>query len=211
MNRMKNHREKGPRKVTAISGPMFADKTNEMIHRLELASFAKLTVQAFKWTGDTRSAADEIEGHNGVRYPAISVDKARDIFQHLKTGVRIIGIDEAQFLDEETPFVVQELSQSGIGVILTGLPTDFRGEPFGCFPILEAQAHKVHRRFAICSYEVSLGEICGKKATQTQRFKDGEPADFDDKVIVVGAEEQYQAVCPLHHRVPGHPRLRMWC
>jgi thymidine kinase len=80
-------------------------------------------------------------------------------------------------------------------VIVTGLDTDFRGEPFGKMPVLMARAEKVDKLRAICM-------VCGEEASRTQRLVNGKPAHYDDPIVVVGAQELYEARCRKHHEVP---------
>jgi thymidine kinase len=80
-------------------------------------------------------------------------------------------------------------------VIVTGLDTDFRGEPFGCMPELIARAERVDKLHAICM-------VCGEAASRTQRLVDGKPAHYNEPIVVVGAQEMYEARCRAHHEVP---------
>jgi len=106
----------------------------------------------------------------------------------------VVGIDEAQFFDAELPAVVDALAGRGIRVILAGLDMDFRGEPFGVMPLLMARAEDVTKLHAICV-------VCGEEASRTQRLVNGQPARYDDPVIMVGAAEVYEARCREHHVV----------
>ena len=93
----------------------------------------------------------------------------------------------------------QELADRGVRVIIAGLDTDFRGEPFGPIPVLMAKADGVDKLHAICM-------VCGALACRTQRLVDGKPARYDDPVVIVGASELYEARCRAHHEVPrGSP------
>jgi thymidine kinase len=107
----------------------------------------------------------------------------------------VVGVDEAQFLDEEITKVVQALAERGVRVIVAGLDMDFRGEPFGPMPVLMAQAERVTKLQAICM-------VCGEPAYCTQRLVNGKPAHFNDPVVIIGAEELYQARCRRCHQVP---------
>jgi len=82
-----------------------------------------------------------------------------------------------------------------VRVIVAGLDMDFRGEPFGPMPVLMAQAEKVDKLQAICV-------VCGQEASRTQRLINGRPAAYDDPVILVGAQEVYEARCRACHQVP---------
>jgi len=80
-------------------------------------------------------------------------------------------------------------------VIVTGLDTDFRGEPFGCMPFMIARADKVDKLSAICM-------VCGEAATRTQRLVNNQPAHYHDPIVIVGASEMYEARCRKCHQVP---------
>jgi thymidine kinase len=117
----------------------------------------------------------------------------REIFKHLQPDM--VGIDEAQFFDQEIIPIVQKLADRGLRVIVAGLDTDFRGEPFGPMPVLMAQADQVDKLHAICM-------ICGEAASRTQRLVNGKPAHYHDPIVIVGAAELYEARCRQHHQVP---------
>jgi thymidine kinase len=106
----------------------------------------------------------------------------------------VVGIDEVQFFDWEIATVSQQLAEAGVRVIAAGLDMDFRGEPFGPMPLMMAQAERVRKLQAICV-------VCGDVASRTQRLVNGDPAAYDDPVIVVGASETYEARCRTCHEV----------
>lgn len=108
----------------------------------------------------------------------------------------MVGIDEAQFFDDGIVDVAQTLADKGLRVIVTGLDTDFRGEPFACMPEMIVKADKVDKLEAICMR-------CGEPATRTQRLVNGSPANYNDPVVIVGAAEMYEARCRHCHEVPG--------
>jgi thymidine kinase len=108
----------------------------------------------------------------------------------------VVGIDEAQFFDAGIIGTAQELADKGIRVLVAGLDSDFRGEPFGPMPVLMAQAERVDKLWAICM-------VCGGAASRTQRLIDGKPARYNEPIIVVGASDLYEARCRQHHEVPG--------
>jgi thymidine kinase len=107
----------------------------------------------------------------------------------------VVGIDEAQFMDAEVVEVARELAGRGVRVLIAGLDTDFRGEPFGSMPVLMSEAEKVDKLHAICM-------VCGDDASRTQRLVNGKPARYDDPIVIVGASEMYEARCRLHHEIP---------
>jgi thymidine kinase len=131
----------------------------------------------------------------GCEFSAIPVNQAADILGRLDSDTTVVGVDEAQFFDPEIVHIVSVLATRGIRVIVAGLDTDFRGEPFGSMPILISQAEKVDKLQAICM-------SCGEPASRTQRLVNGKPANYDDPVVIVGASELYEARCRKHHEVP---------
>jgi len=174
---------------------MFCGKTDELLRRLRRASIAKQNIQVFKPGFDIRYGNEKVTSHAGNEYEAYPVENITEIPALLQDDVTVVAIDEAQFFEDEIIPVVQDLVDRGIRVIVAGLDMDFRGVPFGQMPQLLAQAEIVDKLQAICM-------VCGEEATRTQRLVDGEPAYYDDPIIIVGASEMYEARCRIHHQVP---------
>ncbi|NMC45385.1 MAG: thymidine kinase [Chloroflexi bacterium] len=181
--------------LEVVCGSMFSGKTEEMIRRLRRAVIAKQKVQVFKPKIDDRYDEQRVTSHAGLDFEAIPITSSGDLVQLLNDDTTVVGIDETQFLDDGIIAVIEKLVEKGIRVIATGLDMDFRGEPFGCMPILMAKAEKVDKVQAICM-------VCGEPASRTQRLVDGKPAHYNDPVIIVGAAEMYEARCRKHHEVP---------
>jgi thymidine kinase len=188
---MKHHRGR----LEVITGPMFCGKTDELLRRLRRAIIAKQKIQVFKPGFDIRYSSEKVTSHAGNEYDAYPVDNITEIPTLLLDNVTVVAIDEAQFFGEEIIAVVQDLVDKGFRVIVAGLDMDFRGVPFGGMPLLLAQAEIVDKLHAICM-------VCGEEATRTQRLVDGQPAYYDDPIIIVGASEMYEARCRIHHQVP---------
>jgi len=181
--------------VEVITGSMFCGKTDELIRRLRRATIAKQKVQVFKPAIDARYAVEKVTSHAGTDFDAIPIEKATAIWAKLEQETTVVGIDEAQFFDSQIIAIVDELAGRGVRVIVAGLDTDFRGEPFGPVPMLMAKAERVDKLQAICM-------VCGEPASRTQRLVNGKPAGYDDLVVIVGAAEMYEARCREHHEVP---------
>jgi len=182
--------------LEVITGSMFCGKTDELIRRLRRATIAKQKIQVFKPKIDNRYAEAKVTSHAGSEFDAVPVEKAADIRAGLQADTTVVAIDEVQFLDAEVVAIVNYLADLGLRVIVAGLDTDFRGEPFGPMPILIAQAEHVDKLHAICM-------VCGQDASRTQRLVNGKPANYNDPVVIVGASELYEARCRLHHEVPA--------
>jgi thymidine kinase len=183
-------------RVEVICGSMFSGKTEELIRRVRRACIAKQKAQVFKPDVDTRYTIRRVTSHNGQDIEAIPVKDSRSLLARVDTDTTVVAIDEAQFFDHNIAQVTEKLAGQGIRVIVAGLDMDFRGEPFGPMPTLMCCADEVQKLHAICI-------ICGEEASRTQRLVNGEPAHYDDPIIMVGASETYEARCREHHRVPG--------
>jgi thymidine kinase len=195
-------------KLTGIAGSMFSGKTAELIRLIERAEIAGRKTQVFKPIIDKRwGKVEAVRSHSGAEHAAIPVEASLDILKLLDPKTEVVGIDEAQFFDDDIVEVVEVILEKDIPVIIAGLPLDFRGEPFGKMPVLLAKSDEITRIPAICKFKDD-GEICGADATRTQRIIDGHPANYGDPIIMIGAEESYEARCPNHHFVPGRPSGR---
>jgi thymidine kinase len=168
--------------IEVITGSMFCGKTDELIRRLRRATIARQKVQVFKPAIDIRYTVEKVTSHAGSEFDAMPIQSAKEILSRLAADTTVVGIDEAQFFDHDIIQISQQLADRGLRVLIAGLDTDFRGEPFGPMPILMAKADLVDKLHAICM-------VCGEPASRTQRLVDGQPARYDDPVVIVGADE----------------------
>ncbi|WP_147635467.1 thymidine kinase [Risungbinella massiliensis] len=186
--------------IEVICGGMFSGKSEELIRRIRRANFAKQTVMAFKPAIDNRYHNEAIASHSGLLADAIPVRSSEEILQHITEEVDVVAIDEVQFYTDEILVICQELANQGKRIICAGLDQDFRGQAFGPTPKLLAIAEYVTKLQAICVQ-------CGNSASRTQRLINGEPAHWDDPIILVGASEQYEARCRHCHVVKTEARV----
>ncbi|MBM3907177.1 MAG: thymidine kinase [Gemmatimonadetes bacterium] len=189
--------------VEVIAGSMFSGKSEELIRRVRRAMIAKKRVQVFKSHLDNRyTGVFTVGSHDGRTVEAVPVDSAAQVATRLDPHAQVIAIDEVQFLDEGIVALASDLADRGRRVILAGIDTDFRGEPFGPMPQLMCLAEVVDKLHAICV-------LCGAPATRNQRLVDGKPAHWDSPLIMVGGTESYEARCRQCHQVlrGDQPRL----
>ncbi len=182
--------------IEVICGSMFSGKTEELIRRVRRAQIARQKVQVFKHSLDARYAQREVTSHNGLQWDAVPVESVEQLRSLIEPDTTVVAIDEGQFFDESLVDLCEELADRGVRVIVAGLDMDFRGEPFGPMPQLMARAERVDKLQAICV-------VCGGPASRTQRLINGQPAAYDDPVILVGADEVYEARCRGCHQVRG--------
>ena len=181
--------------IEVISGCMFAGKTEELIRRINVLSYAKKNIIVFKPKIDNRYSDSEIVSHSGAKVPCLVVEKAQDILKKIEADTEVVAIDEVQFFDKDIVEVCEYLADKGIRVMVAGLDKDFRGESFGVMPELLTRAEFVTKLTAVCAK-------CGAPATRTQRLVNGKPAGFEDPIVMVGADESYEPRCRHCHQVP---------
>ncbi|MBU5690354.1 MAG: thymidine kinase [Candidatus Aenigmarchaeota archaeon] len=183
--------------LEVITGAMFSGKTRELHRQYSVFKSCHFNVQVFKRDIDQRYAQDEIVTHDGLRFAKQDVFIAKtvdDIERQIKKGTDAIMIDEAQFYDSSIVKKVDEWVDKGKIVVLTLLPTDYRGETFGPAGDLLAHADKITQVFGRCMF-MENGLYCHKPATKT--FRKGDVKD----VVVVGGSELYEARCRQHHKI----------
>ncbi|WP_342536887.1 thymidine kinase [Sporosarcina sp. FSL K6-3508] len=181
--------------MEVICGSMFSGKSEELIRRIRRAEFAKQKIAVFKPAIDDRYSEEAVVSHDGTSMIANPIARANEIPNLVTDDFDVVAIDEAQFFDEEILDVAISLADRGFRVIIAGLDQDFRGEPFGPMPRLMAVAELVTKLQAVCT-------VCGSLSSRTQRLIDGNPARYDDPIILVGASEAYEPRCRQHHEVP---------
>lgn len=180
--------------IEVITGCMFAGKTEEFMRRINRLQYAKRKVLIFKPKIDVRYDTKKIVTHKGVAMMATIIDDPMQILKYVDKEVEAIAIDEIQFFKPKIIEVINTLANQNKQVIVAGLDQDFRGEPFFVTKELLALAEFVTKLDAICVK-------CGKAATRTQRIINGKEAKYDDEIILIGAQEQYEARCRSHHRI----------
>jgi thymidine kinase len=168
-------------RIEVICGSMFSGKTEELIRRMKRAIFARQKVEIFKPSMDVRYSDEEVVSHEGNSIPSTPVDSSSSILL-MSGGYDVIGIDEAQFFDDNIVEVCNILANQGVRVIVAGLDLDFRGQPFGPMPRLLAVADEVSKVHAICVH-------CGALAYVSHRLVDV------DKQVLLGEKMEYEPLC----------------
>ena len=169
--------------IEVICGSMFSGKTEELIRRLKRVKIANLKVEIFKPGIDTRYDEVKIVSHDTNAIQSTPIDNSQKILL-MANDVDVIGIDEAQFFDDQLPYVCDELARGGIRVIVAGLDMDYLGKPFGQMPFMLAKADYVTKLHAICVK-------CGNIANYSYR-----KIPNDDQVML-GAIDLYEQRCRI--------------
>ena len=169
--------------IEVVCGSMFSGKTEELIRRLTRARIAKLKVEIFSPRADTRFVENALVSHNANSIPSTPVENASSILL-LSSDVHVVGIDEAQFFDDELPDVCNVLANRGIRVIVAGLDMDFKGRAFGPMPAIMAMAESVTKLQAVCV-------VCGNPALYSYRLVP------DESKILLGEKESYEPRCRI--------------
>jgi thymidine kinase len=164
--------------IEVICGSMFSGKTEELIRRLKRAQFARQKVEIFKPTVDVRYNEDMVVSHDANEIRSTPVPAAANI-PILADGCDVVGIDEAQFFDDEIVRVCNDLANKGVRVIVAGLDMDFKGNPFGPMPSLMATAEYVTKVHAVCTRTGNLAQYSYRKAN-------------NDNLVLLGEVEEYE-------------------
>ena len=167
--------------IEVICGSMFSGKTEELIRRLKRAKIAGQKVEIFKPRVDTRYDDLHVVSHDDNSILSTPIEHSTNLLD-LTEGVNVVGVDEAQFFDEQLPGVCQQLALRGIRVIVAGLDMDYRGEPFGPIPDLLAVGEYITKVHAICQH-------CGNLATHSYRLS------AESGQVVLGEKDRYEARC----------------
>jgi len=168
--------------IEVIAGSMFSGKSEELIRRLRRAKIARQKVQVFKPEIDSRFSNDHIVSHSEMKHESANVRTAADVLANLEPDTEVVGIDEAQFFENELVAIVNELARLGLRVIVAGLDQDYTGKPWEPMPQLLAVAEYITKTHAICMK-------CGQPANYTQRTFESEER------VAVGGAGMYEARC----------------
>ena len=167
--------------IEVVCGSMFSGKTEELIRRLNRARIAKQKVEIFKPAVDTRYDEQDVVSHDATAVKSNPVQSASQILFYADE-FEVVGIDEAQFFDDELVHVCNELANRGKRVIVAGLDMDFTGKPFGPIPQLMATAEYVTKVHAICIR-------CGNLANYSHRITK------NDQLVLLGETDAYEPLC----------------
>lgn len=170
-----------PGRIEVVCGSMFSGKTEELIRRMKRAKFAKQKVEIFKPSLDTRYSDVDVVSHDQHSIPSTPINSSSTIAL-LSSDIDVVGIDEAQFLDDGVVDVCNDLANRGVRVIVAGLDMDFQGKPFGPMPALCAIADEVTKVHAICVK-------CGALAYISHRLV------ANDKRVLLGEQMEYEPLC----------------
>ncbi|MBL7014018.1 MAG: thymidine kinase [Candidatus Marinimicrobia bacterium] len=174
--------------IEVICGSMFSGKTEELIRRLKRAEIAQMKVEIYKPKIDSRYSAEHIVSHNQLKMKSVMVHSASDILD-LAKDAEVVGIDEAQFFGDDLVQVCHELAKNNKRVVVAGLDTDYKGNPFGPMPNIMCEADYLDKLRAICIQ-------CGNPATYSQRLT------LDNSQVVIGETDVYEARCRNCYKSP---------
>jgi len=174
---------KGERRgwIEVISGSMFSGKTEELIRRLKRVKIANLKAEIFKPSVDTRYDEIKIVSHDENKIQSTPVANSQTILL-LAQDVDVVGIDEAQFFDDQITTVCEQLALKGMRVIVAGLDMDYRGQPFGQMPRLLAIADYITKLHAICVKCGNIANVSYRKVAA-------------DSQVLLGEKDIYEPRC----------------
>ena len=164
--------------IEVICGSMFSGKTEELIRRLKRAQFAQQKIEIFKPAIDLRYDDELVTSHDQNQIPSTPVPAAANI-PILADGCDVVGIDEAQFFDDEIIQVCNDLANRGVRVIVAGLDMDYQGNPFCPMPALMATAEYVTKVHAICTRTGNLANYSYRTSKESDLVLLGEKKNYE--------------------------------
>lgn len=178
-----------------IAGCMYSGKSEELIRLLSLWKHTGIEIEVYCHGSSVQKGQGNLKSRSGTYFPATMITSLREIRWERTAGQRIIAIDEAQFFDEvETP-IIAKLADRAL-VIVAGLDTDFRAEPFQLMASVLAMADSVTKLSAVCARCKTPG------ATFTQRLINNEPAPYESPRIMPGDADLYEPRCRRCYEPP---------
>lgn len=166
--------------IKILTGSMFSGKSNGLM-RIYETMWNKQSIKCFKPSIDTRDG-DKIQARfSNHSVNAIQVNTIEEIRQLIDDEVRVVFIDEAQFIKGDVRLIKNMSMVNNIDFYIAGLNMTSELEPFGIMPQLMAIADEIEYYHASCYY-------CNKRADYTM-FK----GNKKDKILI--GNEEYLPVC----------------
>lgn len=173
--------------IEVITGPMFSGKTEELIKRITILSYAEIPTLVIKPKIDNRFSNSEIISRSGKSIQSYAVENVEDIKTLFnQSEYRALVIDEVQFFGEALVEFIDGLANKGVHVIVCGLDQNYLRKPFGIMPQILAIAEHITKLTAVCL-------ICKNAASCTYR----KTKNSDE--ISIGDMEEYEARCRRCH------------
>src|SRR5215831_12293831 len=166
--------------IEVICGSMFSGKTEELIRRLKRAQIANLKVEIFKPSIDVRYDEVKIVSHDENEIHSTPIDNSQTLLL-MAQDVDVVGLDEAQFFDDEIANVCDELALRGVRVIVAGLDMDYMARPFGQMPFLLAKADYITKLHAICVKCGNIANYSFRKNTANAQVLLGEKDIYEPR------------------------------
>lgn len=170
--------------IELFAGPMFAEKTQTLINRMERYLISDYKCIAIKWKNDTRYGnSSELISHRGLKYDCLLCDDI-SLWEKLEELDKydVVGIDEGSFFKTIVDFC-EELAKRNKIVLVASLIGTFEREGFNDILNLIPKCDKVHFLRAIC--------MKCKKDGAAFTYRKNDKKDIE----IVGAADSYMAVC----------------
>lgn len=191
-----------PARLEVICGPMFSGKTEELLRRIQRASWRGERVAVVKPHIDTRTEAfiaarAIIDGQSKIvgKHDATVISNQQELVDIIATKPDVLAINEGQFFEPWLVSVItdtlEQHKDTAMRIIIDGLDRDYRKQPFGCMPALILESDDTQKLKGVC---MACGDDNG---IFTQRLA------HDNRQILVGDLGQYQVRCRKCHYIPS--------
>lgn len=213
-------------RIRIITGPMFAGKTTELLHRIRNDGIHDANKLIFNFKGDRRYTEDgSIASHNYDTIPAYSIGDCMEIEQYVSSKTEIIYIDEVQFMSSVEKWInhfkqhindnLKTNQYNNIKhIVLCGLNLDVYGNnfnneftrllndiPFEHIKYLKSKCYK-------CNYNADFTVLVNKYDTtdNIENIENNITTNIENNNsnhVQVGSSDIYQPVC-LEHAIKAN-------
>jgi thymidine kinase len=168
--------------LTLIVGPMWAGKTTKMLDLIKDNIFKGNKVRVFRPSNDTRYSLNHLVNHDGLSYPAETLNVDEPIFPTDLKSPTVIFLDEVHFYPIRLVNRIETLIEKGHSFVCSGIFIDTRGRTFSTTgKLIEMAKGNFYQMTAPC-------EVCNNPVYFTKRRPGAPEGD-------VGGSERYMNRC----------------
>jgi len=190
-----------------VTGPMNSGKSATLVRVAEALTNRSLVALSHGRDLERTRRKPIILTHGNGRavaaQPYLSLRQVRSSVEQEVPGT-IFLVDELQFAEgvsvASLTQLLMVLKQRGSYLVTGGLDTTFLREPWENTEPVFRIAESIFFLSARCQGD---GGHCGLPGIYSQRLIEGKPAKRSDPTVLIGKEQLYRTVCPIHHEIGG--------
>jgi len=173
--------------INLITGPMFSNKTTELMLTLKRYLISGKNVLMIKHSNDTRYSKNLASSHDGMCMIAVAVNSLQNVV--VKEDVDIIGIDEGQFFEDLLKFCLKWIAM-GKTIYIAALCS--KAKRFSDDLDIEwPEIQKIIPFVSDISFQKSVCIICGSSSATRNKCLVSLPKDG----VLIGGGSKFVSVC----------------